>query len=415
MPEFSELKRLGLLVHPRNWNLVSLLRSGPAPVISDVTRGQEEISQTSQNGEAPDQSAFEALDWLKRAQDASPDAGVSGYYDALFNPREPSLQGWSQSYPETTGYIIPTLLAYYSESLDQNLLDRALQMADWEIEVILPGGAVRAGLMGGQVRPAVFNTGQVVLGWLAAYRVSSDQRFLEMAERSAAFLLDSLDTRGAFSRNLSPLTGSGPKVYNTRAAWALAELGAMTGDESFLAAAIRNVEWALAQQDSDGWFSNNDLADPVRPLTHTIAYSLRGILEIGLIVRNQKFVQRVDVAARILAAMVSAEGLLPGRLGKHWKPCASWSCLTGNCQLAIIFLKLFELGGDTLYLYSARRLIRFARRTQRLDHPSGGVRGAIAGSYPVWRGYLPWTFPNWATKFYLDALLLESSVLSKGD
>jgi hypothetical protein len=47
-------------------------------------------------------------DWILRAQDNSvtADGGVAAYY---------SLRtGWSSSYPETTGYIVPTLLAVSS-------------------------------------------------------------------------------------------------------------------------------------------------------------------------------------------------------------------------------------------------------------------------------------------------------------
>ena len=41
--------------------------------------------------------------WLCGAQDTTPDGGVAGWFD-LFGGR------WTPSYPETTGYIVPTLL-----------------------------------------------------------------------------------------------------------------------------------------------------------------------------------------------------------------------------------------------------------------------------------------------------------------
>ena len=46
-----------------------------------------------------------ALDWLGAAQDrsASADGGAARHYSLV--------QGWGPSYPETTGYIVPTLLA----------------------------------------------------------------------------------------------------------------------------------------------------------------------------------------------------------------------------------------------------------------------------------------------------------------
>jgi hypothetical protein len=34
------------------------------------------------------------------------------------------------------------------------------------------------------------------------------------------------------------------------------------------------------------------------------------------------------------------------------------------------------------------------------------VRGAIKGSQPAWGAYSRLTFPNWATKFFVDAMLL---------
>src|SRR5579884_4253735 len=59
------------------------------------------------------------LAWLGRAQDqsASHDGGVARHY---------SLQsGWSTSYPETTGYIIPTLLVVGMEHDDRGVIERA--------------------------------------------------------------------------------------------------------------------------------------------------------------------------------------------------------------------------------------------------------------------------------------------------
>ena len=37
------------------------------------------------------------------------------------------------------------------------------------------------------------------------------------------------------------------------------------------------------------------------------------------------------------------------------------------------------------------------------------VRGAIAGSAPIWGDYSRFEFPNWAAKFYADALMMDLS------
>src|SRR5438270_1645808 len=93
-----------------------------------------------------------AYGWLCRAQDVTGDGGVAAWYH-LF-------RGWATSYPETTGYIIPTFLVYSRLFDEPEAKRRAIQMADFECEVQLSSGAVRGGQMNIKAAPAVFNTGQ---------------------------------------------------------------------------------------------------------------------------------------------------------------------------------------------------------------------------------------------------------------
>jgi len=56
---------------------------------------------------------------------------------------------------------------------------------------------------------------------------------------------------------------------------------------------------------------------------------------------------------------------------------------------------------------------RFIARTQRLGDRDPGIRGGVKGSQPNTTGYSPFFYPNWAAKFVLDALLLESALESE--
>jgi hypothetical protein len=85
-----------------------------------------------------------ALSWLEHAQDATPDDGVARSYSVAWNP-DFEGRGWRPSYPETTGYIIPTLFDAALFLDLANLRERAIRMADWEIEVQLESGAVQGG------------------------------------------------------------------------------------------------------------------------------------------------------------------------------------------------------------------------------------------------------------------------------
>src|SRR3990172_3334377 len=71
-----------------------------------------------------DRCVTEAVRWLCRAQDYSSthDGGVARHFSLI--------TGWGSSYPETTGYIVPTLLEVAEETGDANLTDRARRMLD---------------------------------------------------------------------------------------------------------------------------------------------------------------------------------------------------------------------------------------------------------------------------------------------
>ena len=39
-----------------------------------------------------------------------------------------------------------------------------------------------------------------------------------------------------------------------------------------------------------------------------------------------------------------------------------------------------------------------------------GMRGGIKGAYPIYGWYAPFCYPNWAAKFFIDALMLEEDL-----
>jgi colanic acid/amylovoran biosynthesis glycosyltransferase len=111
---------------------------------------------------------------------------------------------------------------------------------------------------------------------------------------------------------------------------------------------------------------------------------------------------------------VQADGFLSGRFDADWEPQASWNCLTGSCQIAYVWVRLSKITGQKKYFEAAQKLLGFVKRTQRCrtstDDP---IRGGIKGSHPVWGGYDPFRYPNWAAKFYVDALLETDRVLNE--
>src|SRR5689334_2738285 len=80
-----------------------------------------------------------AVAWLCRSHDVTARRGCSKGYSLV--------RGWLPAYPETSGYIIGTLLAHADRTGNAALVERAVQIGRWEASLQLEDG----GVMGGTV------------------------------------------------------------------------------------------------------------------------------------------------------------------------------------------------------------------------------------------------------------------------
>lgn len=354
----------------------------------------------------------ETIAWLCRAQDASGCGGVSAGYYA-------TDEGWLPPYPETTGYIIPTLIEYGEWADDEErFVERAVRMGDWEIAIQMDSGAVRGGI-GINQYPDVFNTGQVIQGWLALWRKTKEARFLTAAQRAGDWLVEVQDSDGKWSAHSY---GDLPHSYHSRVAWPLLQVHAVTGDPAVLRSARQNVQWTLSQSTHDGWIHQMGFRTDEHPLTHTIGYTLEGLLECA------PYLDDAIQAHALALVRVAAERILlryerskpapdedprplPARMDSQWRPQASYSCVTGNAQIALVWLKLYQRDGDPRYLNGALKLLDHVKAIQSLTSWNPGIRGGVAGSSPCWGRYCPLAFPNWAAKFFADAMMLQEQLM----
>ncbi len=366
-----------------------------------------------QNNAARDAEAHleAAIQWICRAQDAFDDGGVARSYSLVYHPYF-KRQGWVPSYPETTGYIIPTMFDYARLANRQDIFERAVRMADWECGVQMENGAVQGGTIDQAPTPAIFNTGQVIFGWLRAFQETGQEQYLTCAVKAGNYLIGQQEKDGSWRKNLSQYaSGRMPfYTYNTRTAWALLLLSAVADNTLFRDAAIRNIEFALGQQMNNGWFRSNCLNDPGRPLLHTIAYCIRGVLESGVLLKNQTYISGARKAADALLDRQRSDGSLPGRLNDRWEPAVTWSCLTGDAQISHVWGRLFQVTGESRYFDGMKKTNGYLRKVQLLQTNNPGIYGGIAGSDPLHGVYGRFEILNWAVKFFADALMLQMAI-----
>lgn len=353
----------------------------------------------STDGFQAEQRLSAAIHWIEYAHAAMGDGGISKGFDLLRNR-------WAPSYPETTGYTIPTLLNAAVTLERPELRALALSLADYLLKSTTPEGGVGhwASL---RPYPIVFDTGQVLFGWLAAFDASGDERYLGAAMRAGDWLVSVQDSSGSWKGHQHLGV---EKVIDTRVAWALLELYCYTHQDSYRQAAVRNLEWAKQQQDTDGWFQRCAFVEGEDPSTHTLAYTVEGLFECGCLLNEVRHIKAAQLTADALLIRQHSDGRLASTYCSTWRETSRSSCLTGNCQMSCLWLRFYNLSGDIRYLDGARKAITFVAATQDLRTSNANIRGAIAGSYPIYGRYERFKYPNWAAKFFIDALLALQEV-----
>ncbi len=349
-----------------------------------------------------EQCLHHAAKWLIRAQEQGTTNGCGTYY---FNT------GWTSDYPETTGYIIPSLLRYarYEKAQWSNEAEKAaLQAGEWLLAIQRDDGGWPGGYVE-QNRPSVvFNSGQILRGMLALYEHNKDPRWKEAALRCIEWIWAQLDEHGRFSQNdymgairvygtyvVAPILDWLPHFPENRDSWNVL--------------ATRHLSWVCTQQNEVGWFANCDNTQHKndKPIIHTIAYTIDGMWNAGLALNNEDFKASALLPARVLATDFLTRGILNGRYTANWSGVEAF-IPTGGAQLAIVWHSIYVHTREAIWKEAYEKmntlLCVIARRGARQSKDS---LGALQGSFPIWGRYEPFGLPNWATKYFLDTLLNE--------
>jgi hypothetical protein len=227
--------------------------------------------------------------------------------------------------------------------------------------------------------------------------------------RAGDWLVGTQDVDGCWRKFQTPFATSGEKAYDTHVAWGLLEAARLETNRGYQEAALRNINWALGLQSENGWFEKCCLSDHTQPLTHTLGYVLRGIIEAYRYTKDANLLKASQKTANGLLKALRKDGFLPGRLNKNWQGTVAWSCLTGDVQIVICWLILYKETGDLRYRDAAFSVNSFVRRTVKITGRIE-IKGGVKGSLPINGEYSAYEYPNWANKFFIDANLLEKSI-----
>jgi polysaccharide pyruvyl transferase WcaK-like protein len=268
------------------------------------------------------------------------------------------------SYPEVTGYLIPTLLSMGESEL-------ARQFALWLATIQRHDGA-----FGGESdeHGYAFATGQVIRGWT---RLLKEIPQLEQSLRRACdWLIDTADPQSG--RLVVPPAGAawslGPRgeVNEGIHLHVLAPLrlsGELLNEPSYIRFVDKSVDYYLREANLTDFLLPNSF-------THYFAYVQEALLELDC-------GDEARAGMKSAAPFQQSTGAVPGYND------TSWICATGQAQLAQLWYRLGERD-------RADAALDFMKM---LQNPSGG----FFGSYGVGADYYPAEEVTLAAKFYVDA------------
>ena len=339
-----------------------------------------------------------AASWVLYSQSMMKDDGIGSYHLA---------NSWTSSYPETTGYLIPSMLDYAKFSGNDGIPEKMIKATDWLISIQKESGGWQGGRMDDNWAEVVFNTGQIIRGMISAYQFNQDQKYLEAAKRAGDWLVTNQEEDGTWQKFASM---NQKRVYDSYVDTPLIELGIVLGEDKYSIAAKKNLDWIIQnKQRENGWFDDcdNTTKRNSKPILHTISYTIDGLFDSGKLLGEEKYIIAAKKAADVLLQKFQQDNYLNGRFDENWNG-SEYLLVTGCAQISIIWLKLYQYFNDNKYLDAAIQMNEILVAIQdRGDDERPETNGAMPGSFPIWGRYEPFAFPNWATKYFIDTLLLE--------
>ncbi len=329
------------------------------------------------------------LSWLMSSFEQNKNQGSSGTR---------TLRGhWGDVYPETTGYLVPTLYRLGELLNRKDACKLALAQLEFFKSIQNEDGSFYQTVDNDE--PIIFDTAQILEGLLfIAHMSKKPNPVLKMIINAVDWLGKQLDEEGLFTRynyveNYNP-------AYYARVAWlmASAELIKYSKPRTKTKTLMKRI---VSMQNKNKTFSDWSLHPGQPANTHTIAYTLRGLMECADITHDRKVRRGVTGSARELRDQIQKSGIA-GAYDLEWNGDYDYQCATGNAQLAIFFIKLYRHSGDKSFLTTIVPLLQPLIKSQRKRFIH---KGAIPSSIPISGSYQRYKYTNWTQKFYCDALL----------
>jgi len=275
-----------------------------------------------------------------------------------------------KSYPEVTGYYIPTLIRW-------GYRDLAVQYAKWLCSIQKDDGSWYDTY---DKSPYVFDTAQILKGLIAVREIYPyvDENIIKGCD----WVLSNMQDTGRLTTPDMYAWGEKrtcSEIIHLYCLSPLKEAGVIFGKNEYISAAERILEYYKK--------NNYDEIMNFGLLSHFYAYVMEALLDMGEADMAKEAMKRIT-------KFQNADGMIPAYNNVHWV------CSTGLFQLALVWFRLGNIEcGNKAFEYACK-----------LQNESGGWYGSYMTeeSNKEENDYFPTGEISWAVKYFLDALYYKN-------
>lgn len=349
--------------------------------------------------------------WINNSFEVNNDGGSSAYYSPF--------SGWKASYPETTGYLIPTLLDYYHYTKEEKYLNMAQRAGKWLVSIQSSEGGWQGLQVDIEAPLRVFNSGMILDGLTALYIETKNEEYKNSALKGLDWILDCVDKNGLFTENNVDKGGA----YDILVLGCCSYTAQIVDDNKHYYDKINlaiEAHTKIFMKNFDfieGCNFSNSYSNTM--LLHHVGYALDGLLICYEINNNVALLEIAKKYSLKLLSLFEVNIALPAYIQRNWKPYHDINgtkysqCLTGYAQIAIVFLKLSDYLSDIRFRNAALKILDIVCAISNRKYPAKGMSYGVAGSFPFNGNYQKNQMVNWAAKYLAEAIL-RANKSSKG-
>lgn len=326
--------------------------------------------------------------WVKNSFKVNNNLGSSKY--------KTSWGRWASDYPETTGYLIPTLINSSELLKDKSLHTLAEQQVTYfkSLQLCSGGFAIEKG----NAKSYVFDSAQILIGLINLYNSNKNNDILLMIKHCYSWLINSLNNNGKFES--SNYKNNYNPSYYSRIVWSFFNAESILNVKSEKSLTLYHHMKSLLN--TNGTFNDCSFDGSSFAFTHNLIYSYRGLWESAIEIDDNSFMVVLKNHLLSITQKIIKDRHFNGEYNNEWKTQSRFICTTGNAQLVTLLLSVFGTEYEDI-LKACQILINPLLNQQKKMTLFN--KGAIPSSIPVWEKYQRFRYTNWTQKFYSDALI----------